>query len=379
MTSFDETPQSVISQSHPTRNRGGIDTEARKIDDNEASEENNVDDSDETGALSVALSLRKRRRLDSILVPGAQKKPQPKRTAAAAGSTDTISASNEGSENPVAAVYGRFLPAATVTISEAKNEPGATSNLPASLPKKPIVTNISQNGKTRKNQGGDNTKNKIQIRPRGLLSTDDEVKGFAVSGRIVEVSLQNKHGKNSENSAQGPGSIDVTKSKITKEQKRVAGSEVASRDTKSSTNVDVAKPTDYDAIINQSVETIFKTAAPSFLALTYSNRTRNYQNSSTKSNDQTNQSNHSRSNRRSDETDEDRRRRLRIEQARRMHEDIERSMRLRDQRSVSNRRGGGSTGPGRGGSSNNNKRGGSTVGGASRRGGMPARPNATKR
>lgn len=209
--------------------------------------------------------------------------------------------------------------------------------------------NIStQNKKAKKNNNNQNQTQPLP-KPRGLLSTDEEVKTFAVSGRIVEVNLgsskankipqsnntyhqgpQNTHNKTSNPNAPSGSNENSKPDHMTS---RISGIQKGPLPKSTKPNNSKEKNKELEGI----VDSILKEAsqinlAPSLQPL---------QHRSFRRLDDNRNSGSSSASSYTPELlrEEEKKQKARIEQARKMHEDIERSMRLRDQRG-NNRRGG---------------------------------------
>lgn len=205
----------------------------------------------------------------------------------------------------------------------------------------------TQNKKAKKNNNNPNQAQPLP-KPRGLLSTDEEVKTFAVSGRIVEVNLgsskankipqsntshqglQNTHNKTSNpNAPSGLNEYTKPDHMIS----RISGIQKGPLPNSTKRNNSKEKNKELEGI----VESILKEAsqinlAPSLQPL---------QHRSFRRLDDSRNAGPSSASSYTPELlrEEEKKQKARIEQARKMHDDIERSMRLRDQRG-NNRRGG---------------------------------------
>lgn len=219
----------------------------------------------------------------------------------------------------------KFLPGSRIKLPpeqdarpEPKDQIQQTEQMPNSLDQSKVVSvgYVSNKNQTKK-------WNNETLKPRGLNSTDEEVKNFAVSGKIVEVDLRNRKTESNKSSTV----VHTVPNKST-----------LPSSSSSSTHVlpipHVQKKNNHDKtdnsadILAKSLDSIIKSADPSFLDPSYNRSLTN--DKLTRFGGRPNQTNATP--KPVNETEEDRAKRLRIEQARKMHENIERVMRQRDQR-----------------------------------------------
>lgn len=215
----------------------------------------------------------------------------------------------------------KFLPGSRIKLPpeqdarpEPKDQVHQTEQMPSSLDQSKVVSAgyVSNKNQTKK-------WNNETLKPRGLNSTDEEVKNFAVSGKIVEVDLRNR--KTASNKSSTVVHTVPNKSPLPSSSTRVLP--IPHIQKKNHVKTDNSAD-----ILAKSLDSIFKSADPSFLDPSYNRSLTN--DKLTRFGGRPNQVNATP--KPVNETEEDRAKRLRIEQARKMHENIERVMRQRDQR-----------------------------------------------
>lgn len=216
-----------------------------------------------------------------------------------------------------------YLPGSHIKLPPGQE--GVPVNTKISKVREDPRNNTSSDQTSKQNSRKSNSKpNMNGIRPRGLLSTDEEVKNFAVSGKIVEVDLRKRD----------PNTTVTTTTVVPNKNPKSHSTYSSSGD--SSTSVGPKQRLGTSDVLAQSVDYILRSSEPSFIAPTYTKSQQHDKvarsNTNSSSFAKNSQSDGGSNSRVPGETEEEHQKRLRIEQARKMHENIERAMRQRDQR-----------------------------------------------